>query len=113
MKLRLRLIRRNNGQIEALSKGGLIRYAMQDWYRQRTRKRAYNDPIQTGSLQKKKEEKMQLGQGRSFLDHVTSDKLGVEGLAKCSGRALDNDTCGLEGRDLGVCATLAAGDDST
>lgn len=62
---------------------------------------------------KKKEEKMQLGQGRSFLDHVTSDKLGVEGLAKCSGRALDNDTCGLEGRDLGVCATLAAGDDST
>ena len=47
------------------------------------------------------------------LDEVTSDKLSVEGLAEGSGRALDNDTCGLEGGDLGVCATLASADNGT
>lgn len=47
------------------------------------------------------------------LDEVTPDELGVESLAEMGGRALDNDTCSLEGGDLGVGTTLAAGNNGT
>lgn len=47
------------------------------------------------------------------LDEVTPDELGVESLAERGGRALDNDTCSLEGGDLGIGTTLAAGNNGT
>ena len=47
------------------------------------------------------------------LKQIASDELLTEGLAQVGGRALDNDTGGLKGLDLGVGITLAAGDDGT
>ena len=47
------------------------------------------------------------------LKHVPPDELLPEGLAERRRAALNNDTGRLEGGDLAVCATLAAGDDGT
>lgn len=47
------------------------------------------------------------------LQEITTDELVVQGLAQTSRRALNNDTSGLKGLDLGVGTTLAAGDNGT
>jgi hypothetical protein len=47
------------------------------------------------------------------LYQVALDKLFVQRLAERSGRALNNDTGGLEGGDLGVGVTLSSADNST
>lgn len=56
---------------------------------------------------------METSQVVYFLDQVTLDELGQQGLAQRGGAALDNDTGVGQGGDLGVGTTLAAADDGT
>ena len=62
---------------------------------------------------KKQNSKTNLQDGATSLKKIPPDELLPEGLAERRRAALNNDTGRLEGGDLAVCATLAAGDDGT
>ena len=62
---------------------------------------------------KKQNRKTNLQDGPTSLKKIPPDELLPEDLAERRRAALNNDTSRLEGGDLAVCATFAAGDDGT